>query len=562
MMLDLLSIARQKNCFTNSQMVAKTMAGESITWERIQQRVDRACAGLSLIAEQNIALYHTDAVEFLVNLLSIWRAGKTAVIPANTVDVMIDALNQHTSTFIGEFATQINLETNEISTGETLAEPPALIMFTSGSTGVPAPVTKSFAQLNAELQMLEHHWGASVEESLFVGTVSHHHMYGLPFRLLWPLVCNRPIVSRELGYLEQLLNFAPQALTLISSPAHLENLPATMDWTLFNGNLKAVFSAGAALNFDAAIRVQEEIGVEATEIYGSTETGAVAHRNQLDKTSWQPLQGISVRDEIGRLVINSPAVDASSWLVTDDLCVVVDDNQFNLTGRVDRIIKVGGKRVSATTIENGLEANPWVKEAKVGLLPRRKSRMGAVVKLTTEGSAQLVDNDKRSFCQALSASLEPYVEQIALPRYWRFVPQMPVNNQGKTTAVEFEALFDNVERPKLPHLLSEGSGADINQTIVLFVPADLIFFDGHFPGTPVLPGIVQVSWAIHFGRQLFGNLGDFRRLERLKFQSVIQPEETISLKLTWDEQSRRLEFAHSNGTLSCSSGRIVFARVN
>ena len=59
--------------------------------------------------------------------------------------------------------------------------------------------------------------------------------------------------------------------------------------------------------------------------------------------------------------------------------------------------------------------------------------------------------------------------------------------------------------------------------------ADLQAFQGHFPGHPVLPGVVQVDWAIRFGTRAFGDLGGFRGIDQLKFQALIRPGDVVEL---------------------------------
>lgn len=82
-------------------------------------------------------------------------------------------------------------------------------------------------------------------------------------------------------------------------------------------------------------------------------------------------------------------------------------------------------------------------------------------------------------------------------------------------------------------------------------------FLGHFPGRPVLPGVVQLDWALRMGREAFGPLGPFQALEHLKFQAVIGPEEPLELRLAWDPAARELGFTYQGPGGLKSSG---FAR--
>ncbi|MDA9090591.1 AMP-binding protein [Porticoccaceae bacterium] len=554
---NLRSLATDLETFKDTHVVAKTLAGKNILWADLCQRVAYWQAEIEGISTSRIGLYHSNPVEFLAALLAIWRQGKTAVIPANTLDEMVAAVKTKTSVLIGEFGGD-NVRFGDTSCDQDLAES-ALILFTSGSSGQPKAVPKSFVQLDAELEMLEERWGVSVCGSVFAGTVSHHHMYGLPFRLLWPLVHGRPFLDRDIVYLEQILQRKAQSFTLIASPAHLENLPDSLDWSLFSQTVGAVFSAGAALSPVAARQFFKVTDISVEEVYGSTESGAVAWRNQLQSELWQPLERVRVKAEDGKLCIRSAAVNDQQWLITDDLCTVAKDGRFSLNGRSDRIIKVGGKRVSATAIEATLESHSWVDRARVTLPQNKKSRVSAVVQLLPEGNAQLVDLGKRHVCQALSAILERNIDVVARPRYWRFVTKLPTNSQGKTTALELDALFTGGPRGHLPLIVDTIRHPDTSVSMKLIIPDSLITLEGHFPGMPVLPGVVQIGWAIRFGTELFGRLGDFRRLEKLKFQGIIRPNERIALQLSWDSKRRCLAFRYSSSDNIRSSGRVVFA---
>lgn len=84
-------------------------------------------------------------------------------------------------------------------------------------------------------------------------------------------------------------------------------------------------------------------------------------------------------------------------------------------------------------------------------------------------------------------------------------------------------------------------------------------FIGHFPGRPILPGVVQLDWAIRLGGEVFGALGGFRSLEHLKFQATLEPLEPVELRLTWEAASRQLGFAYTGPKGRKSSGFAHFA---
>ena len=95
--------------------------------------------------------------------------------------------------------------------------------------------------------------------------------------------------------------------------------------------------------------------------------------------------------------------------------------------------------------------------------------------------------------------------------------------------------------------------------IDLVVPATLSYFRGHFPGFPVLPGVVQLHWAIAFGRRSFALGAAPPDTVQVKFRSVIAPDERICLVLNHDASRRKLSFEYRDANAVRSSGVVTFA---
>jgi len=88
------------------------------------------------------------------------------------------------------------------------------------------------------------------------------------------------------------------------------------------------------------------------------------------------------------------------------------------------------------------------------------------------------------------------------------------------------------------------------------VPADLEAFRGHFPGHPILPGVVQIDWAVRLA-------GLHLRIDELsvrdfqvKFRNIIRPGAPLSLILQIDRIKNRLSFTYQSGEVVMSSGQI------
>ena len=566
-MIKSLPLSLNTKGFAADHIIAYRINGQPITWKEILLRLEALHSELRSINKIKVAVYHSDKVEFLCIVLALWRMGKIPVIPVNTLDSTLRSVELETDCFVGEFSGRSYLPPCDLAEHATNIDrikddyqPVALIMLTSGTSGAPKAIYKTFDQINAELKMLEEHWGESLKNTITIGTVSHNHMYGLSFLLLWPLTTGRAFFNQDLIYLEQLHLIRQFDITLISSPTHLESVPETLD---LQKSIKMVFSAGAPLSALAARNSREKMGAVVMDIFGSTETGVIAYRDQAVSAHWRPLNGISVKNSDGRLAVNSPAAVKGSWYVTDDLCEIFQDNEFSLLGRSDKVIKVGEKRISINAIELRINDHPWVVKVRALQLNKHKNRVGAVIQLTSDGSAVLIDQGKLAICRELISLLKKDIERIGWPRYWRFVSKFPINQQGKTTNQELEILFDKEARPRLPEILDSSIDKESGEHVLqLIVPNDLFYLEGHFPGKPILPGVVQVGWVMHFCRELFGVSSNFLRLEALKFQKIIFPGERIYLGIRWNKEKNMLTFHYTSKDHSLSSGRVVFTGEN
>ncbi len=102
-----------------------------------------------------------------------------------------------------------------------------------------------------------------------------------------------------------------------------------------------------------------------------------------------------------------------------------------------------------------------------------------------------------------------------------------------------------------------------NQLVVtLQLPTNLPWFDGHFDAQPILPGVAQIEWAIHYGKQHFNIQMEFSSLEQVKFLSPILPLDEIQLQLNWELEFNRLQFKYfssvntGEAVILMSSGKI------
>jgi 3-hydroxymyristoyl/3-hydroxydecanoyl-(acyl carrier protein) dehydratase len=109
--------------------------------------------------------------------------------------------------------------------------------------------------------------------------------------------------------------------------------------------------------------------------------------------------------------------------------------------------------------------------------------------------------------------------------------------------------------PAIREVRHAGSGVEL----ALSVPPDLLYLRGHFPGFAVLPGVVQLDWAIRYGREYLGLGSAAAKTVQVKFRKPIRPGRPFALRLDYDSEQRRLSFECRDEEGIYSSGQVVFA---
>lgn len=89
------------------------------------------------------------------------------------------------------------------------------------------------------------------------------------------------------------------------------------------------------------------------------------------------------------------------------------------------------------------------------------------------------------------------------------------------------------------------------------VPADLVFFAGHFADFPLVPGVIELQWAVDQTEHFFGKVVNIVRVDNLKFQKFLRPNDEMELSLNWDDAKSRMKFQLKTEGEMCGSGLLV-----
>ncbi|MGN6578946.1 MAG: AMP-binding protein [Bordetella sp.] len=532
-----------------------------------------AAGGLRARGIRRAGLFFDDAADLATALLACWRAGVVAVLPGDAQPATCARLQGDVDAWLSDRELPVPIA-GQIRLIELLAhapmpavrldaDAPGVRILTSGSSGTPKLIDKPWRQLMEEVRALQAQWpelerghGHERDERpvTVLGSVSTQHMYGLPFRLLWPLCAGRPIVRAQLVYPEEVQQavHAHAPCVWIASPALLRRLGGNLDWPALRQGLRGIFSAGGALTGATTQFLDQRLGWLPTEIYGSSEAGVVAWRR--GESDWQCVGRAEVGlDERQALWVTSPWANGG-FEQTADAAALRAHGGFALLGRLDRIIKLEEKRVALPMVERALASHAFVDEAYVDKLADA-GRLTALVALTPAGLHALRNQGRQAVIAALRAHLAPQVETLAVPRSWRFMRQLPWNTQGKLTRPVFERLAG--PRPSAPELESLPAADAATRRYAFEVPLDLAHFSGHFAQLPIVPGVTQIGWAVDAARRDLRPDLRFGGMEVLKFQKLLRPGDAAELLLSWDDERAKLHFSLTQAGASCASGRIL-----
>jgi len=382
-----------------------------------------------------------------VGLFALLEAGCEIVFPPNgrpgTLEAMSGSFDRLISDGSSFLANSFHLQSGSLSetpSGRPLDPASPIAFFTSGSTGTAKRIDKCLRQLEQEAAAIEAVFGAVVPPSACVhATVSHQHVYGLSFRLCWPLATGRPFEGRTHDIWESVMGALEDNDALVTSPAHLMRLHGL---ALPVGRRPSlILSAGAPLDAEAIATTAGVFDIAVTEIFGSTETGAIAWRSHRTAGSgWQPLPGVSISANADDcMVVQAPYVDSQQ--ASADLIELLPGGSFHFRGRSDRVVKIEGKRVDLQQIEQALRGLPWVADAAV-IQHEPTRRIAAAVAMTAEGQGRLEQMGAFRFGRLLQKELSATLEPVGLPRRWRFVTSLPVAALGKRRQADIAALFE------------------------------------------------------------------------------------------------------------------------
>jgi acyl-coenzyme A synthetase/AMP-(fatty) acid ligase len=432
-------------------------ATETWTWQQVHEAsiaLARRIRGASAVC--NLC---SSRLAFLITLLATLRNGSLMVLPPSSSDADIAAvLNAQPDTIVVGDAEQgvepacqgalrqgvyvacrPEWKPGAASAGELAWQPAwdavAVLLHTSGTTGDPQPQPKTLRQLAAGAVLLAARLAEQVEGGLgrvehLVCSVPAQHMFGLECSVMLSLVHGTPVLDRRpLLPADVAAAFDEvKRAAWIATPMHLRSLARS------GAALPAcAFAIVSTMPLGHALALQAEplLAAPVLEIYGSTETGALALRRTARETRWSPLGGVTLDPAEGATLARG-AHFASPVELLDEI-VVEANGSFTLLGRQADLIKIAGRRASLAGLNLLLQDLPGLGDGVFYLPPGGNP---------TERLCLIYAGpplERAAARRWLRARLDP----VFLPRDFVRLDRMPRSDAGKLRLHSLDLAYSN-----------------------------------------------------------------------------------------------------------------------
>ena len=324
---------------------------------------------------------------------------------------------------------------------------PALIVFTSGTTGEPRGALHPASYLGGQRGQAEHWVGAREGDLVWTTTAtgwskSTRNVFVAPWlRGAAALICDARFDPAErLEVCERegvtVLCQAPTEYRVLANRGELRPLPS----------LRRAVSAGESLGVEAFEAYRAAWGIEISEGYGQTETGHISGAHVGDEpragSMGRPLPGVEVRIAEGELQVRAstsatfftryldadgpPQLIDGEWWASGDL-VRADDGYLFHEGRRDDLITSSGYRIGPAEVESALMSHPAVADAAA--VPAPDPERGSVVRaiVVPAGGYEPSDGLAAQLQEHVKATTAPY----KYPRIVDFADSLPRTASGK-----------------------------------------------------------------------------------------------------------------------------------
>lgn len=481
--------------------------------------------------DKNCVICDDNHFEFIMNFLAAISAGKKIFLGSD------DCCERY-------FKSELSLfSKTDISSKEKNLKDFVINFCTSGSSGNPKIIKKSLFNLIREAEDLNEMFFAEEKELIFSTTTLYHHLFGMTFGLMVPIIGGFTINLKNKNYPE---NVTEKDSCLVTSPSFLAKMKKYN--SSFAQTPKFLVAAGAKLE-DAVFKYFEK-NSKIIEIYGSTETGVVAYRTSSRYKYLTRFPNVKIEQ------VEEKNYKIFSDYFFEDEVEIADEILFNepdkmlILGRTDRILKINEKRISPSLVEKQIQHSGLTEDV---YCLKIEEKLAAAVVLNAKGIEYFKTKGQIELIKLLKSTV---VSSSVKPKKWRFLPEIYKTYSGKIDKDKIEKIF--LTNATFPLVLSQSLSENYAE-YEMFFPEISNFFRGHFTGFKILPGVAELYFVLFFANDAFKIPMEVQVLKKIKFSHIIFPEKTVKLKIVNEPKS--VEFAFESDGIVCASGNIIKTNV-
>jgi acyl-coenzyme A synthetase/AMP-(fatty) acid ligase len=307
----------------------------------------------------------------------------------------------------------------------------AAILFTSGSTGAPQPHPRTYEQILKSALSEATALGLLNQAVSIVGTVPAQHSFGFESTFLLALNGGCSFWSGKPFYPQDIvdaLSAVPEPRMLVTTPFHLA---ALVNSYLKLPTLQMILSATAPLSILLATEAEASALTSVHEIYGSTETSALATRRTTNGPTWTLLPEVVMRQE-GDLTYACEG-HVPSCVALSDIVELSGSREFLLHGRHADLVNIAGKRTSLAYLNFQIGEIKGVLDVAFFLPNEHENRVNRLTAFIVAPGVS-----RGALVEAMRQRLDP----VFMPRPLILLDALPRNSLGKLPRSQLVALYE------------------------------------------------------------------------------------------------------------------------
>lgn len=455
--------------------IAMVCEGREITYHEFEQVTDRMAvylAGKGIGPSKSVVVSMNRSEKFLIAMYAVIKSGAVFVPiqvnqPKARKDIIYDQLNVAFTINDGNYNDIIKELPNTQYSGDAseavsfaMPEDDAMILYTSGSTGIP----KGVCHLQSSVAYIATLYPKRLSEvgilsndiSTIVAKTTSSFVSAYMFEYFSAMICGIKLVLLNESQQNDCIAIAKclnqyEKCSIFLTPSQINSYLREDAFRDSFKNISVLFVAGEPLKENVRNQILKSASVKTQifDLYAATETAFISctdiRKNEIDRNFVVPYVNVKIVNnndnvlapmELGQIVVNSKTVldrytstevkwiylDGDRYYPTGDSGYMTEDGMLAIKGRTDRMIKLHGLRIELQEIETVIGKYDTIES--VAVIPSKINGEIAFLSVYYSGKEQVREENLRVFAGK-------YLPEIMIPARFVQLDKMPFNFNGK-----------------------------------------------------------------------------------------------------------------------------------